>query len=63
MRMVMFLCLTRLDKISTYFKQHDVIAIFYFAIIWMFVALDSVSHGITDFLEIVGAENNSEIPE
>lgn len=48
---------------STYFKQHDVIAIFYFAKIWMFVALDSVSHGITDFLEIVGAENNSEIPE
>lgn len=63
MRMVMFILLTRPDKISTYFKQHDVIAIFYFAKIWMFVALDTVSHGITDFFEIVGAENNSEIPE
>lgn len=63
MRMVMFLLLTRPDKISTYFKQHDVTAIFYVAKIWVFVALDSVSHGITDFLEIVGAENNSDIPE
>lgn len=61
--MVMFLLLTRPDQISTYFKQHDVIAIFYMPKIWMFVALDSVSHGITDFLEIVGAENNGDIPE
>lgn len=59
----MFVLLTRPDQISTYLKQHDVIAIFYFGKIWMFVALDFVSHGITDFLEMVGAENNSEIPE
>lgn len=61
--MLVFLLLTRPDKISTYFKQHDVIAIFYTTKIWILVALDPVSHGIIDFLEIVGAENNSEVPE
>lgn len=61
--MLVFLLLTRPDRISTYFKQHDVVATFYITKTWMLVWPDPVSHGIIGFLEIVGAENNSEVPE
>lgn len=57
------LFLTRYDKLSTYFEQHDVIALFYFSKIWMFAFPDIVSHGLRDPLDVVGAENNSQIPE
>lgn len=62
-KVAVFLFLTRLDKSSTYFEQHDVIAIYYFSKIRMFASPDTVSHGIIDCLEIVGAENNTQIPE
>lgn len=62
-KVAVFLFLTKLDKSSTYFEQHDVIAIYYFSKIRMFASPHTISHGIIDCLEIVGAENNTQIPE
>lgn len=60
--MAVFSFLTRLDKSSTYFEQHDVTAIYYFSKIRMFASPDTVSHGSINCLEIVSAENNTQIP-
>lgn len=62
-KMAVFLFLIRLDKSSTYFEQHDVIAVYFFSKVRMFASPDTVSRGIIDSLEIVGAQNNTQIPE
>lgn len=62
-KMAVFWFLTRLDKSSTYFEQHDVIAMYWLSILRMFASSDAVPHGSINRLEIVGAENNTQIPE
>lgn len=60
---LLFLFFTKFDKSSTYFEQHDVTAIYFFSKMWIFAFPDFVSHGILDCLEIVGAQDNTQIPE